>query len=270
MSKKNKEKSLNKGEKEEYLIKIYLCYLRDKEIGIPILGKIKKVGFEKHYKTTNWSKINFEKLKNNQKDIKQLADKLEITKSKSSYKADVKINDIYYSLKCNGYGKPTIVNHTSRVGWFEIAKLNNLDISNLDKIIDEYWKLRKNGDISEDCPNSHQKSPFYNNKDIIKPYLDFFIFEGSGQGYSKYPATKVLEFKSFKNINSWKIYGDEYLDEHWDNLYFCMRYKKGIMPINKEAYDAHKSKNLISPWIRYFKGSKGEKKYRGALHVRVG
>ena len=96
MSKKNKEKSLNKGEKEEYLIKIYLCYLRDKEIDIPILGKIKNVGFEKNYKTTNWSKINFEKLKNNQKDIKKLSDTLSITKSSSKDKADVKINDIYY------------------------------------------------------------------------------------------------------------------------------------------------------------------------------
>ena len=42
------------------------------------------------------------------------------------------------------------------------------------------------------------------------------------------------------------------------------------MPINKETYDNHKFKELISPWTRYFKGIKGEKKYRGALHVRVG
>ncbi len=266
MSKKNKEKSLNKGEKEEYLIKIYLCYLRDKEIDIPILGKIKNVGFEKNYKTTNWSKINFEKLKNNQKDIKKLSDTLSITKSSSKDKADVKINDIYYSLKCNGYGKPTIVNHTNRKGWLKIAELKKLEISNLDEIINQYWKLRINGDITEDCPNSHQKSPFNNNKEIVKPYLDFFIFEGSGQGYSKYPASKVLEFKSFKNINSWKIYGNEYLDQHWNNLYFCLRSTKG-MPKNYETYE---HKKLISLWTRNFKGSKGDKKYRGALHVRVG
>ena len=42
------------------------------------------------------------------------------------------------------------------------------------------------------------------------------------------------------------------------------------MPINQTAYDNHKYKDKISPWIRYFKGKKGEKKFRGALHVRVG
>ena len=39
--------------------------------------------------------------------------------------------------------------------------------------MNEYWQLRENGDISEDCSNSHDKSPFRNNKEIIKPYLDF-------------------------------------------------------------------------------------------------
>ena len=96
----------------------------------------------------------------------------------------------------------------------------------LDKIIDKYWELRIKGDISEDCPNFHKESPFNKNQKIIKPYLDFFIFEGSGQGYSKFPASKVLDFKSFDDLDSWRIYGEEYLEKHWNKLYFCMRYKK--------------------------------------------
>jgi len=267
---RKKNKKLNNGEREEYLIKIYLCYLRDKEINVPVIGKIIKVGFENNYNTTDWSNINFTKLKNNQEDIQNIAKILEITKSKSTDKADVKINDIFYSLKCTGYGKPTIVNHTNRIGWLKIAELKDLDISSLDKIIDQYWELRTKGVISEDCPNFHEKSPFNNNKEIVKPYLDFFIFEGSGKGYSEFPAEKVLDFKSFDDLNSWKVYGKEYLDKHWNKLYFCMRYKKGIMPINKKSYDNNKFKNLISPWTRHFKGKKGDKKYRGALHVRVG
>ena len=39
------------------------------------------------------------------------------------------------------------------------------------------------------------------------------------------------------------------------------------MPKNYNSY-AHKE--LISTWTKRFKGKKGEKKYRGALHVRVG
>jgi len=97
---------LNDGEREEYLIKIYLCYLRDNKIEVPEIGKITNVGFENDYNTINWSEVDFQKLKNNQKNIKKLAKTLEITKSSSKYKADVKINDIFYSffsLKYNYY-----------------------------------------------------------------------------------------------------------------------------------------------------------------------
>ena len=34
------KKKLNDGEREEYLIKIYLCYLRDSKIDLPKIGKI--------------------------------------------------------------------------------------------------------------------------------------------------------------------------------------------------------------------------------------
>ncbi len=261
---------MNQGEKNEILIKIYLCYLRDKTIKTKLFGKINKVGFQDEYGTTNWSEVNFGELEYDEENIKKLADILEISKNKPSYKADIKINNIFYSLKFTGSGKPTIVNHTSRLGWLNIANLKNLNISDLDNIISQYWKLRAKGEISEDCPNFHDKSPFNNKKEIIKPYLDFFLFEGSGQGVSDYPAEKILNFKFFNKPDVWKIYGREYLDENWDKLYFCLRYKKGIMPINQKAYDSNKNKKAISPWIKLFKGSKGKPKFRGALHVRVG
>jgi len=265
-----KIKKLNDGEREELLIKIFLCSLRDAKKEISGIGKIEKVGFETEYSSIGWENIDFDNLKTNEKEIRSIAKKLNISKGSSLHKADVKINDIFYSLKCTGYGKPTIVNHTNRVGWLKIAEIKSLNIDDLDTIVDDYWTLRENKEISEDCPNFHEKSPFKNNKHIIKPFLDFFIFEGSGQGKSKYPASKVLEFKNFEDTDSWDIYGDEYLDKHWEKLYFCMRYKKGIMPIDQAAYDNHKAKDKISPWTRYFKGKKGEKKFRGALHVRVG
>ena len=93
--KKKNNKKLNDGEREEYLVKIYLCYLRDKKIDAIKIGKIVNVGFEKNYKTTDWSTVDFQKLKKNQKNIKKLAEILEITKSSSKDKADVKINDIF-------------------------------------------------------------------------------------------------------------------------------------------------------------------------------
>ena len=225
---------------------------KNKTIKTKLFGKINNVGFQNEYGTTNWSEVNFAELKFEEENIKKLADILEISKSKPAYKADIKINDIFYSLKFTGSGKPTIVNHTSRLGWLNIANLKNLNISKLDNIISQYWKLRVKGEISEDCPNFHKKSPFNNNKEIIKPYLDFFSFEGSGQGF------QIIQLRKFWIFNSLisQIIGrfmEEYLDDNWNKLYFCMRYKKGIMPINQKAYDCHKNKKVISPWIKLLK-----------------
>ena len=41
---------------------------------------------------------------------------------------------------------------------------------------------------------------------VIKPYLDFFVFKGSGQGKSDITADRVLEFKSFDNLTP-EVYG---------------------------------------------------------------
>jgi len=261
-----KTKKLNDGEKEEYLIKIKLCNLRDNKKDIQNIGKINSVGFKEEYKTTDWSLIDFEKLKNNQKEIRRIAKILNITKSSSKDKADIKINNINYSLKCIGYSMPAIVNHTNRRGWLKVSEIINQDIKLLDNLIDEYWKLRISGKIYEDCPNFNNNSPFSNHIEIIKPYLDFFVFKGSGQGESELSAEKILEFRTFNEISTWKIFGNEYIQHHWNRLYFCMRSTKG-MPKN---YNNYEHKNIISPWTRYFKGKKGEKKHRGALHVRVG
>ena len=124
--------------------------------------------------------------------------------------------------------------------------------------------MRETKKISEDCSNSNLNSPFKDNIKIIKPFLNYFLFKGSGKGESDNPADKILSFESYKNLKSWKIFGEEYLDNHWDRLVFSIR-SKG-MP---DKYENHKDKVLIEPWTRNFKGKKGEKKFRGSLHVRV-
>ncbi len=264
MPKKNKK--LNDGEREEILIKIQLCFFRDNKIEVPNFGNIEQVGFSTDYNKIDWSKIDIDGIKTDQKEIRNLADKLGIKKSSSKDKADIKINNENYSLKCTGYGKPAIVNHTNRIGWLKISKIINQDIKLLDDLIDEYWRLRIDGQIKEDCPNFHENSPFNDHMDIIKPYLDFFVFKGSGQGMSEVVADKVLEFETFNNTQTWNVFANEYIQHHWENIYFCMRSTKG-MPSDYENYE---KKDVISPWTRLFKGKKGDEKYRGALHVRVG
>lgn len=255
---------MNKGEKQELLFKIYCVYLRDMNNEKSVLGKIKNVGFKEEYLSYNFSNLKFEELERDVVLLKKISEEINISKSKSTDKADIKINNISYSLKCTGHAMPAIINHTPRNGWLKIAQRENLNISKLDEIINKYWLLREAGEISEDCSNTNLKSPFKNNIKIIKPFLNYFLFKGTGKSKSENPADKILSFERYNNINSWKIYGEEYLDNYWHKLVFSIR-SKG-MP---DKYKEHGDKDLIEPWTRNFKGKKGEKKFRGSLHVRV-
>ena len=256
---------MNAGEKQELLIKIYLIYLRDKDIDVVHFGKIEQVGFDSEYKKIDRDDFNIERLIDKEDQIKEIAEELNILKAKPNDKADIKINNIFYSLKYIGHAMPSIVNHTTRIGWLNVAKRKNLNIDDFDVLIKNYWKLRKNKEIAEDCPNTHPKSPFKDGIKIIKPFLDYFLFKGTGKSDSAFPAERILEFDNFNNVGGWKIFGKEYLKEHWSKLYFCMRSKN--MP---KDYENYKHKDLISSWTEKFKGKKGKEKYRGALSVRVG
>jgi len=256
---------MNDGEKQELLIKIYLTYLRDNKIKTEEFGIIKSLGFDNEYKEIEDKNLNFKEIQDDLNKIKDIAKKLEIQKSKPSDKADIKINKISYSLKCTGFSMPAIVNHTNREGWLKIAERKKIDITELDKIIEKYWILRNEKKISEDCSNKNKYSPFKDKIEIVKPFLDYFLFEGTGKEDSLNPANKIFEFEKYNSLSSWRIYGREYLEKHWDNLYFCVR-SKG-MPTD---YNTYKNKDLLEPWTRNYKGKKGNKKFRGSLHVRVG
>ena len=62
------------------------------------------------------------------KTHKETPEELEIQKSNPSDKADVKINQIAYSVKCLGFSNPAIVNHTNRDGWLKIAERKEFNI----------------------------------------------------------------------------------------------------------------------------------------------
>jgi len=256
---------MNDGEKQELLTKIYLTYLRDNKIKTKEFGIIKSLGFDVEYKEIKDKNLDFTEIQDDLNKIKEIAKQLKIQKSKPSDKADIKINKISYSLKCTGFSMPAIVNHTNREGWLKIAERKKFNIEELDKIIDEYWALREEKKIKEDCSNKNQYSPFKDKIKVLKPFLDYFLFEGSGKANSSNPADKIFEFEKYNLSSSWKIYGTEYLKKHWNNLVFSIR-SKGMPP----DYNSHKNKKIIEPWTRNFKGEKGEKKFRGSLHVRVG
>ena len=260
---------MNAGEKNEFLLKIYLTYLRDNnpELDTPF-GKINKVGFEKNYKRVP-KDLDFDLLEKNEeksdREIKKIMKELSIEKAPPLSKADIYINNVSYSLKFLNAAPPSIVNHTNRKGFINIANKLKLNIGSLDKLIDKYWDLRIKGKIGEDVKNSEENSPFKNHKDVIKPYLEYFCFTGTGSKDSKHPADKIFKFFHYKDQKTWSILEKfEAIDEIWDGLKFCMRGGRGMPIKNKKCgYKMSKDKKIIAPWTRF-----SSKKYRGALSIR--
>jgi hypothetical protein len=188
-----------------------------------------------------------------------------IKKAEGLAKADVYINKVGYSVKYTGSAPPAIVNHTARPGWENVANFTGVNIADLDKLVDEYWRKRKAGIIAEDISNSNPDSPFANNLNTLLPYIEFFSFTGTGSKKSDHPAAKVIEFSDPCNINTWKMVTQaNFVKSVWPRLVFSVRSKKGMPKDIDKVKDVTK-RNSIKRWSEDFQGD-----LRGALHVRVG
>ena len=257
---------INQGEIDEALVKLKLIDLRSNLACINICGVnsvIRSVGFDEEYGSLPHSvdllKIEKQANAGNTSALTSLASCCGITKAKSTDKADVYINNEGWSIKSFQGSSPAIANHTSRFGWERIAREKGLNIVNLDKIISDYWEKRTNGIIGEDISSIDPESPFKDAKETLRPFINYFLYEGTGHARSEHPAAGVLSCKVPLNVNTWQFHRpDEYFDEIWNNLIFSVRHK-GI-----ENYPECKNYLEIEPWVRYFQGS-----YKGTLHVRV-
>lgn len=254
---------MNKGEKNEYLVKMRLVQLRDSAQFVNIIDSdrpISSVGFGGNEYGELPQNISLNNLSDD--ELLTLAESIGIKKGGTYDKADVYVNDIPYSIKSLQTAPPALVNHTPRYGWERVCSKVECSIDELDSIIAEYWNLRKTDIIKEDICNNDANSPFASHKDYLLPILNYFLFKGSGAGDSKHPAEFILDFTDPLDIDTWNVFGEEYLDTHWEKLVFCLRSKKGMgnYPNIKDIA----KKNSMKKWTEFFQGS-----YRGALHVRV-
>lgn len=256
--------SKNVGEYDELRIKLRLIELRDKNDSVTIDGKkfnITSVGLKEEFVSLPEG-TNLRAMTDFQ--IEKLAIRVGAGKAKTKYKADVNINGEGFSIKSHKSAPPAIVNHTPRWGWYRICQQLKVDITKLDNMVNKYFQMRQSGLIHEDIYNSDPMSPFKNEKEYLRPLLNYFLFTGTGARDSDYPAKYVLDCEDPYDISTWKIHDEsDYLDIFWDNMKFSMR-EKGF-----EAYpysrpcDAWKTP-LASPWAVEIDGL-----YKGSLHVRV-
>lgn len=256
---------MNNGERNELIIKLRLIQLRDQNATITICAKpinISSVGFLSEYNRIS-DKIDFDKIMSySDTQLHRIATQYGIDKAPARSKSDVFVNGIGISLKSIENSPPAIVNHTPRTGFETACNICGVEINLLDVIIDEYWSLRKRGKIKEDIHNTDPNSPFRNKKEVLKPILNYFLFDGSGKGLSNHRATVILDYTSPTNYNSWGTYNRENaVDLFWNKLVFSLR-SKG-MP---DRYPNIEKSKLVSikKWTAFF-----QDKHRGALHIRT-
>lgn len=256
---------MNIGERDEIIFKLLLTKIRDNNASL-FGEEIQSVGFLGQEYDSLKPDFNIFSLKYySDDDLQRIASSIGMTKAPSGAKSDVYINNIGVSLKSLSASPAALVNHTSRPGFEFACNYTNTSINTLDKIIDEYWKLRENGIITEDTRISDPNCPFLNYKNYLKPILEYFLFIGTGSKVSNAKASYLIEFSDPFDINTCKkLTPSDAVDTVWPKLIFSLRAKKG-MPKNYNP-NTYTKKNAasIAKWVRYNSGD-----YRGALHIRT-
>ena len=160
--------SYNTGEENEILLKAFLTRARDKNNILykapGDLKKIRNLGFGPNTNYPVW-KDDYE-MSLRDRDSNYLVNIF--PKTKSSYKADLEINNIAYSVITNGGAFPAIINHTNRGGFLKICKRLEIPIEPLDSMVEKYWVLRENNVIKEDVKTTDINFPF-KQKEYLKP-----------------------------------------------------------------------------------------------------
>lgn len=257
----------NIGDRDEYLLKLFLIECRQKSVAIPIGDQkqiVRSVGtrnseFGNLRYSMDWNSLQAE-------ELISVCASVNATKAGLFDKADVYVNGVGISVKSQRGGNPSLINHTTRDKILRVMKAIHQPILPLDKIIDRYWDLRLSNEIGEDTCISDNLCPFAckSRKEglaILKPLLNYFAFDGTGTRDSKSPAVLILSLESPTDVSTWTFFSkDNFIDSVWDRLVFSIRSKSTPQFID----DNNESHRLMLPWIREVNLSK-----KGALSVRI-
>jgi len=201
----------------------------------------------------------------------EIVDLNKLSKAPCGYKADCKIrmkntNNVYcISIKSKNGANPSILNHTPRSAkiFKEGGRLNN-HLPCLDKILQEYIDKRINKIIGEDTPITNLIC--LKDDDLLKEkfleILSYFVFDGTGKGYSKCKSDAIMTYQSDKiifgkydNIQNKKVY----IESIYDKIVISLRDKGMPKTLSEDC----------KPWVFEDIKSDGLIKYKGSLHIRI-
>lgn len=249
--------NLNKGEKDEIIILIELFYLNQMNDNIKLInifGEEASEGIRFIDMNTNNEILNINNL----------------SKAKVNFKADCmiqmkKTNYIYcISIKSKNGAKPSILNHTPRsANVFKKDGILSKYIYSLDTIIAEYKCKRIKRIIKEDTLLTDLES--LNNPIIKNDFLNvlsYFMFDGTGKGYSKCKANAIIIYEN-NTINFIKCINIEQ-----KNNYIRKMYNKIILSLRDKGMP-RKITDYNKPWIFNQIKANAVIKYKGSLHIRL-
>ena len=243
----------NKGEKDEVLLLIEIYYLNKTKQ----YDKLKNIFGQD-------ASDGISILDMNTQD--EILDINKLSKAKCGFKADcmikmIKTQIIYcISIKSKNGANPAILNHTPRsANIFKEGEKLYEHVNCLDSILKEYIDKRTNKSIGEDIPITKLEclTKFPSLKDDFMKVLSYFIFEGTGKGYSKCKANAIITyqgeditFNKCTEIEEKK----EYIKTIYDTIVLSLR-DKGMPKVTSE---------YCEPWV-----FKDGCKHKGSLHIRI-
>lgn len=248
----------NKGEKDEVMVALKLFYYNQKneyDKLIEIFGEEASQGIHILNMDTNDEILDISKL----------------SKAGSGYKADCKIKmkktgKIWNSsIKSKNGAKPAILNHTPRSAKvFKETGYLYENLSYLDIMIKEYIDKRKSSQIGEDIFINELECLKNDNtlKEKFKNVLRYFVFDGTGKGYSKCKANSIIEYENDK-ITFTGCDNEEKQKKYIESIY----HKIVVSLRNKGMPKQHRK--YCEPWIFEHIKSDGSIKQKGSLHIRM-
>jgi hypothetical protein len=156
-------------------------------------------------------------------------DKMGVSKSSSRSKADVRINEELVSLKMEGVGRSSLINHQARSGFMSVFGASSDSFRLLDAEVLKYIELRRDELINEDVgwDKRREMNLFINDsfKDAFRPIFDYFVFVGTvGYGPSSFPAQSVLLVEDAFDPRTWTSFSRaDFFDHCWGRLVFSLR-----------------------------------------------
>ena len=256
------EVNINQGERDEYLVKLFLVDCREKKLPVPIGNKcevVYSVGDKDNEYGFPGIKLNWSE--QSSKMIVYICKKINAGKASAFDKADVFVNHIGISVKSRRGAAPTIINQTGRDKILRVMKSLNKPIAPLDRIVDRYWAIRLNGGKEDVCNADDPNNSFCrdengnSNLQVLKPLLSYFAFKGTGTRDSNAPAKYVLSVGLPDDVSTWIFYDEsDFVDRLWQSFVFSIRSHGMPKNISEE----------MMPWVNEAEGKK-----KGLLNVRV-